>query len=142
MLLTEIFDKSLKWKWIHQGEYEASASFDVKSEELDTTSLKYFVLFHMDWSGNDWTIDFGYKDPKSGDLNFLDETRDFQSFGIFATLKNIIEEFIDKYHPDSFIFHGNTKLTNLYIRAFTKLLPEAKISKNGKFYRVMLSVTK
>lgn len=140
MLLTEIFDKPTKWKWVHQGDYEASASFDIKSDDPDSPSLKYFVLFHMEWSGNDWSIDFGYKDPETGKINFLDETRDFQSFSIFATIKSILEEFIKKYQPSSFLFQSNTKLTNLYIRAFNHLMPNAQIKKDNLKYKVVLNV--
>lgn len=139
MLLTELFDKPSKWKWVHQGDYEASASFDVKSDDPESPSLKYFVLFHMLWEGNDWKIDFGYKDPTTNKLNFLDETRDFQSFGVFATIRSIIEDFIKKYNPDTFVFGGTSKLTNLYIRIFTKLLPDSTISKDGENFKVILN---
>lgn len=136
MLLTELFDKPSKWKWVHRGEYEASATFDVRNDEQ---SLKYFVLFSMDWNGDDWAINFGFKNPETGQIEFLDETRDFQSFTIFATIKSIIEDFIKSYNPRTFLFQGRSKLTNLYIRAFKRLLPDVIIRKNsGGIYSVVL----
>lgn len=135
MLLNEILDTKTKMKWVYQGKYEAVASFDTNSDK----SRKYFVLFHAHGTSTDsWNVMFGDKDPETGELNLTNDTKDFESMAVFSSVKNILQQFIQHYNPTEFTFSADDKRTNVYLRLFRRFLPNCRIDREDKVFKVYL----
>ena len=110
--LTELFDKVHDWNWIQMDDLAASATF-LSADDGDIE-----VFFTYSTKNKTWEVEFT--------KNFAyDATNEGDQFAIFATVMEIIGDFVHIRHPSSIVFSAekNTKTSsNSRAGLYTKMI--------------------
>lgn len=89
MRLYELFDKKYNWSWSKETGDHLKAEFETSSGDRVLVTFENIEGF--------WEISF-----KRGDS--VKVTGEGDPYAIFATVKDILQEFIEKFEPESFSF--------------------------------------
>ena len=121
MLLKELFDKPLKYRWIEKDSDYYVASFSFINSKYNT-KITYDVEFDNRAANrhNDYEITFAMTDrdrnilvPKIGITNSGDEIK------VFSTIMKIIENFVNMKNPKFLIFRA---AENSRIKLYSKII--------------------
>ena len=118
MLLNEILDKPLDWKWKSKGGNEYWATFwtDIKNPRPETAFSVEIIRYEV---GGEWEISFGDGKGRMG------ITKGGNEFKIFATVMDIVKDFIKRERPEEIQFSAKEgKRGNLYARMIKKFGPK------------------
>lgn len=97
MILSEVFNNIAKWSWITQNDEQAKAQFVIGE-------YQYYLVVDLDVYEKPpitWTAEFYMDHP---DTLGLEITNTGRQFDVFATVSNIIQNFISKYNPQVLTF--------------------------------------
>jgi hypothetical protein len=129
MKIVEILDKAVDYSVTDRTKTFFQAEF-VSNGRI----IKFDADLEYDYTDADdeaaeqrgvWAIAFVQKDPRGGPGRW-DVTKGGKEFEVFATIRKIIEEFINEYDPKKIKFTSDKDESNrgqLYYKLFSKLLP-------------------
>lgn len=120
-MVKEALDKPLPYKIVNKSPKFFNAKFTAGSRDIE---------FSADYTGaNYWEISFSEllkKRPGPGARDTTKLSGSGNEFAVFATVKAIIEQFINEYHPSRLTidsFKGEANRAKLYQRMIAKNLP-------------------
>lgn len=115
MLLREILDEPYEWKWHRKGGYEWLATFAKPPKEGQGPRREdsYIVQIEMDEVGV-WEIAFGDAAGRQG------ITKSGDSFKIFATVLDIVKDFVKTNKPEWIRFSAKEMSRDRLYRSLVK----------------------
>lgn len=115
MLLTEIFDRGVEYKWTRQTKRGVVATFTVNGVDYE------FSAFNFDFMPDgEWEVQFVVADDYDDyDFNDIKRTNKFNTSIVLSTVLSILRDFVNNSHyvVNSIWFIPNDKkLLSLYTR--------------------------
>jgi hypothetical protein len=135
--ITELFDNKAGWKWTRSSDHETTADFSIG----DAFYQVGFGIVAHDGYGNNPTWEVAFEDS-DGDFNL---TGNGNAFAVFATVADIILDFIKKATPYKLQFSASTKepsRVTVYRKMASKLATKVNYSlseteSHGDIYYVL-----
>jgi len=130
MKLFEVLDRHVDWEWTHKTSDQWSAIFSVDDRTAFVTFDMQPNPFGEEFEGDDTVpdevviISFITHKTNNYDTSTTEITGTGNEFQIFATVANIVGEFIKSQHPPALVFSAASKepsRVKLYKRFIKKL---------------------
>ena len=100
MILTELFNEPYKWGW-NPGASEERVTGGFRTDDNSTVSVDFELAGRQDESGRAYYM---FSFARNGSM---ETTGEGDAFKIFATVAQMIEEFVKDYRPDVITFTAN-----------------------------------
>lgn len=124
MKLFEIFDKPVKWKIVTKSNNEFMAKFFINKKEY------HFDASYGGIQDDAWEVFFELIDEEG--YGSMDVTNSGDEYAVFATVIEIMKEFVKLYDPDKITFSAQEEnRRGLYIRMFRKYASQYKLQQTS-----------
>lgn len=130
MLLHEVFNQPVQWKWEKKQQLEWYAVFQVGPIVYDFDAKRMFESENQPM--NAWSILFGPQEEKDSQVRYkVLNTGNQQQ--VFATVVDILKDFIKTRDPNILVLDAEEENRNrLYNRMLRTLLPTWEITYDGE----------
>ena len=113
MILLELINKPYHYRWDDDGPTASSRQATFTTDD----GTKVYVVFARHGERNDWILVFERTHSDNPYSSSFQITKQGDAFRVFATVGEVVNEFISKYKPDHVAFHAEEpSRARLYMR--------------------------